>query len=66
VTDCSKCGGTGRCAFIMQRVSGNSRAAVDGVGDALGLLERLAKLRDAGVISATEFQIKKAQILSRM
>jgi hypothetical protein len=28
-------------------------------------LERLAKLRDAGVISAAEFEAKKTQILSR-
>ena len=54
------------CAFIMQRVSGNARAAEEVDGDALGLLERLAKLRDAGVISAAEFQTKKTQILSRM
>jgi len=53
------------CAFIMQRVSGGARGAVV-AEDGLGVLERLARLRDAGVISAAEFQAKKAQILSRV
>jgi hypothetical protein len=54
------------CAFIMERASGGVRAGVQVGGDGLGVLERLAKLRDAGVISAVEFQAKKAQILSRV
>jgi hypothetical protein len=49
----------------MQRVSGGARGAVV-AEDGLGVLERLARLRDAGVISAAEFQAKKAQILSRV
>jgi hypothetical protein len=53
------------CAFIMQRASGSVRAGVASE-DGLGVLERLARLRDAGVISAAEFQAKKAQILSRL
>jgi hypothetical protein len=53
------------CAFIMQRVSGGVRAGVAG-DNGLGVLERLARLRDAGVISAAEFQAKKAEILSRL
>jgi hypothetical protein len=50
------------CAFIMQRVSCGAGVG----GDALGTLERLAKLRDAGVISTAEFNSKKAEILSRI
>ena len=53
-------------AFIMQRASGGIRAGVQAGEDGLGVLERLARLRDAGVISAAEFQAKKTQILSRM
>jgi hypothetical protein len=52
------------CAFIMQRVSGR---AGGGVGDdVLNTLARLAKLRDAGVISAAEFSAKKSELLSRV
>jgi hypothetical protein len=54
------------CAFIMQKTSGGVRAAVGAGEDGLRVLERLARLRDAGVISAAEFQTKKAQILSRL
>jgi hypothetical protein len=54
------------CAFIMERASGGVRAGTQAGEDVLGVLERLAKLRDAGVISTTEFQAKKAQILSRV
>jgi hypothetical protein len=54
------------CAFIMQRASGGGRGGVQAGEDGLGVLERLARLRDAGVISAAEFQVKKAQILSRL
>jgi len=54
------------CAFIMHMPSGGARAGVPTGEDSLGTLERLAKLRDAGVISAAEFQAKKAQILSRL
>jgi hypothetical protein len=54
------------CAFIMQRVSGGAGAGVR-VGEVvLDTLARLAKLRDAGVISAAEFQAKKIEILSRL
>ena len=54
------------CAFIMQRASGGVDAGEQAGEDGLGVLERLARLRDAGVISAAEFQAKKAQILSRL
>jgi hypothetical protein len=53
------------CAFIMHMASGGARAGVQTGGDSIHTLERLAKLRDAGVISAAEFESKKAQILSR-
>jgi hypothetical protein len=32
----------------------------------VGLLRKLAKLRDDGVLTEEEFQIKKAEILARM
>jgi hypothetical protein len=54
------------CAFIMHMASGGANAGVQTSGDSIHLLERLAKLRDAGVISAAEFHSKKAQILSRL
>jgi hypothetical protein len=54
------------CAFIMQRASGDMRAGEQASENGLGVLERLARLRDAGVISAAEFQAKKAEILSRL
>jgi len=54
------------CAFIMQRVSGGAGAGVRVGEDVLDTLARLAKLRDAGVISAAEFQAKKVEILSRV
>jgi Short C-terminal domain len=54
------------CAFIMQRVSDGAGAGGNAGGDVLDTLARLAKLRDAGVISATEFQAKKIEILSRL
>jgi len=50
----------------MQRASSGVRGGVQAGDDELGVLERLARLRDAGVISAAEFQAKKAQILSRV
>jgi len=52
------------CAFIMERASG--RTNPQSGDDALGILERLARLRDAGVISVAEYQAKKAEILSRL
>jgi hypothetical protein len=54
------------CTFIMERVSGGGNTGVQTSGDSLGILEHLAKLRDAGVISAAEFKTKKAQLLSRL
>jgi hypothetical protein len=49
----------------MHMASGGARAGVQTGGDSIHTLERLAKLRDAGVISAAEFESKKIQILSR-
>jgi hypothetical protein len=49
----------------MHMASGGARAGIQTGDDSIHTLERLAKLRDAGVISATEFQQKKVQILSR-
>jgi hypothetical protein len=54
------------CAFIMHMASGGASAGIRHSGDSISTLERLAKLRDAGVISAAEFESKKAQILSRL
>lgn len=53
------------CAFIMQRSStGGGGSQPD--DDSLDTLERLARLRDTGVISSADFEQKKAQILSRL
>jgi hypothetical protein len=54
------------CAFIMHMASGGASAGVQTSGDSIHTLERLAKLRDADVISAAEFEQKKTQILSRL
>jgi hypothetical protein len=54
------------CAYIMHMASGVASAGVQTGGDSINTLERLAKLRDTGVISAAEFEQKKAQILSRL
>lgn len=50
------------CAFIMQQTSGHRPTA----DSPLRLLEQLAKLRDSGAISATEYQAEKAKLLSRL
>ena len=54
------------CTFIMHMVSGGASAGSQPSGDSINTLERLAKLRNAGVISAAEFESKKTQILSRL
>ena len=53
------------CAFIMHQASRGGFGVQTG-GDSVSTLERLAKLRDTGVISSAEFEQKKAQILSRL
>jgi hypothetical protein len=45
--------------------SGGANAGVQTGGDSIHTLERLARLRDDGVISAADFESKKIQILSR-
>jgi hypothetical protein len=54
------------CAFIMHMASGRASAGTQAGGDSINTLERLAKLRDTGVISSAEFEVNKAQILSRL
>lgn len=54
------------CAFIMHMASRGAGAVAQAGGDSINTLERLAKLRDTGVISSAEFEQKKAQILSRL
>jgi Short C-terminal domain len=51
------------CAFIMHKTSVGHWPIAD---SPLRLLEQLAKLRDSGAISATEYQVKKAELLSRL
>jgi hypothetical protein len=54
------------CAFIMSMVSGGRQpyaTAADGVAD---VLERLARLRNSGVLSEAEFRAKKAQLLAKL
>lgn len=53
------------CAFIMHQASRGGSGVQTG-GDSVTTLERLARLRDTGVISHGEFEQKKAQILSRL
>lgn len=53
------------CAFIMHQASGGGSSVQTG-GDSVTTLERLAKLRDTGVISSAEFEQKKTQLLSRI
>ncbi len=43
-----------------------SAQAATGGGDPIVLLERLGKLRDAGVVTDEEFEAKKADLLSRL
>jgi len=52
------------CAFIMARTAGGRQpyAAAD---DAVATLERLAKLRDRGVLSEVEFRAMKARLLAK-
>ena len=52
------------CAFIMARLAGGRQpyAAAD---DAVATLERLAKLRDRGVLSEAEFRAMKARLLAK-
>jgi len=54
------------CAFIMERASGGARGDLGTDKDRLEVLEHLAKLRDAGVVSEDKYQAKKAEILSRL
>jgi hypothetical protein len=56
------------CAFIMERVSNRHQpGASAGSNDAaIAALEKLSKLRDAGVISDAEFKAKKSEILARI
>jgi uncharacterized membrane protein YdbT with pleckstrin-like domain len=47
-------------------VAGQSAAPAPSVGDIPAQLHQLAELRDRGVITAAEFETKKAQLLERM
>ncbi len=51
------------CAFIMARTAGGRQPCAAGT-DAVAALERLADLRDSGVLSEAEFRRMKAQLLS--
>lgn len=48
------------CAFIMHQASGGG-SGVQTDADSVSTLERLARLRDTGVISSAEFEQKKVQ-----
>lgn len=54
------------CAFIMERANGRMPIQADGTDDAIAALQKLAKLRDDGVISDADFRAKKVAILSRI
>lgn len=52
------------CAFIMARLAGGRQPYVAG-NDAIATLERLANLRDSGVLTEAEFRRMKAQVLGK-
>ncbi len=56
------------CAFIMARVSNRHQPGASAANNdaAIAALEKLSKLRDAGVISDAEFRAKKSEILARI
>jgi len=45
---------------------GEAAPESDGSSDAIDQLERLGKLRDSGVITSDEFEVKKAELLGRL
>lgn len=53
------------CAFIMAVAQGRKPFAAD-TDDVATRLERLARLRDSGVISESEFRQKKAELLAKL
>ena len=53
------------CAFIIERANGRHMPA-EGENSAIAILEKLAKLRNAGVISEAEFKAKKSEILKQI
>ncbi len=62
-------GGSGDAAPAAEvRQAGSERAAPDPVSqsDVIGTIERLAGLRDKGVLSEAEFAAKKAELLARI
>ena len=54
------------CAFVMERANGRQRQTTYGNDSGIAVLQQLAKLRDAGVISEAEFRAKKSEILARI
>ncbi len=54
------------CAFIMSMVSGGRQPYATAADGAVVALERLARLRNSGVLSEAEFRQKKAQLLAKL
>ena len=54
------------CAFIMSMASGGRQPYATAAEGTVAALERLARLRDSGVLSEAEFRQKKAQLLARL
>jgi hypothetical protein len=55
--------------FIIEKATqarSPAATAAHSPSDGIGLLEQLGKLRDSGVLTETEFQAKKAEILARV
>jgi hypothetical protein len=52
-----------RVLEALQRAGGAEPAGADDAGDRIARLERLAKLRESGALSETEFEAEKARIL---
>ncbi|QQA42121.1 SHOCT domain-containing protein [Pelagovum pacificum] len=53
-------------AALADQTPAPAAASAQAGDDPIAMLERLAKLRDAGILSAEEFDAKKAELLSRI
>jgi hypothetical protein len=54
------------CAFIMAMAAGGRQPCATAADNAAATLERLARLRNSGVLSEVEFRQMKAQLLAKL
>jgi hypothetical protein len=52
--------------YVRQHISGGTNTAAPAQPDVMDQLKKLAELRDAGVLSAAEFDAKKMELLARL